>query len=147
MIYTGILCYTVSAIGCLLLAVLPHTSIKLLGYYMTWAQTGAYVMLMTIIGSTVSGYSKKIFYNGANMIAYTIGNFCGPLMLVESTKPKYIPTMWGLFGSNLFDIACFFAVRVILSHINKKRAPERTNEKTDVNLNLTDKEDKNYVYS
>lgn len=147
MFYTAMLCYAVAALGCLLLAVLPHTAVKLLGYYFTWAQTGAYVMLMTIIGSSVTGYSKKIFYFGANMIAYTIGNFCGPLMLVESTRPKYIPTMWGYFGSNLFDILCLVAVRYILNGINKKRAAERTDEPTDVMLNLTDKEDKNYVYS
>jgi hypothetical protein len=40
-IYTAIICYSVSALGCLLLAVLPNTGIKLLGYYFTWAQTGS----------------------------------------------------------------------------------------------------------
>jgi hypothetical protein len=104
-------------------------------------------MLLSIIGSTVNGYSKKIFYNGANMIAFTLGNFCGPLMLVPTAAPGYSPTMWGYFGSNIFDILCLFLVRMILVRINKKREPLRSNEPTDVNLNLTDKEDKNYVYS
>lgn len=40
-IYTALICYSVSALGCLLLAVLPNTGIKLLGYYFTWAQTGS----------------------------------------------------------------------------------------------------------
>ncbi|KAL0140001.1 major facilitator superfamily domain-containing protein [Mucor lusitanicus] len=146
-IYTALICYTVSALGCLLLAVLPNTGVKLVGYYFTWAQTGSYVMLISIIGSTVSGYSKKIFYNGANMLAYTIGNFAGPLMLVDSTKPSYTPTMWGLFGANLLNMVCLLLVRLILARINKKRAAERTDEPTDVYLNLTDKEDKNYVYN
>jgi hypothetical protein len=147
LIYTACICYCISALGCLLLAVLPNTAIKLLGYYFTWAQTGAYVMIISIIGATVSGYSKKIFYNGANMLAYTIGNFAGPLMLVESTKPSYTPTMWGLFGANIFNILCFLAIRVILVRSNKKRMHERSNEPTDVYLNLTDKEDRNYIYS
>ncbi|KAI9478395.1 MAG: major facilitator superfamily domain-containing protein [Benjaminiella poitrasii] len=146
-IYTAVICYLLSALGCLLLAVLPNNGIKLLGYYFTWAQTGSYVMLISLIGSTVSGYSKKIFYNGVNMLAYTIGNFAGPLMLVEHTKPAYIPTMWGYFGGNILNILCFLAVRIILSRINKKRLSERSNEPTDVYLNLTDKEDKNYIYS
>ncbi|CAO3644403.1 unnamed protein product [Mucor fragilis] len=146
-IYTALICYSVSALGCLLLAVLPNTGVKLVGYYFTWAQTGSYVMLISIIGSTVSGYSKKIFYNGANMLAYTIGNFAGPLMLVDSTKPSYTPTMWGFFGANLLNMVCLFLVRIVLARINKQRAVERTNEPTDVYLNLTDKEDKNYVYN
>lgn len=104
-------------------------------------------MLLSIIGSTVNGYSKKIFYSGANMIAYTIGNFCGPLMLVEHTGPEYRPTMWGLFGSNIFDILCLLLIRYLLVRTNKKRESLRSNEPTDVTLNLTDKEDKNYVYS
>ena len=40
-IYTALICYTVSALGCLLLAVLPNTGVKLVGYYLTWAQTGS----------------------------------------------------------------------------------------------------------
>ncbi|RCH84244.1 hypothetical protein CU098_008285, partial [Rhizopus stolonifer] len=145
-VYTAVVCYSISALGCLLLAVLPNTGVKLLGYYLSWAQTGSYVMLITVIGSTVSGYSKKIFYNGANMLAYTVGNFCGPLMLVESTKPAYVPTMWGFFACNLLNICCFLTVRFILARINKKRLPERSSEPTDVYLNLTDKEDRNYNY-
>lgn len=147
MIYTAVFCYIISAIGCLLLAVLPNTEIKLLGYYFTWAQTGSYVMLISVIGSTVSGYSKKIFYFGANMMAYTLGNFCGPLMLVESTGPAYIPAMWGYFAGNILNIICFLLVRLILVRSNKKRAPERDAQATDVYLNLTDRGDKNYIYS
>jgi hypothetical protein len=146
-IYTAIFLYVISGVGCLLLAVLPNTSIKLLGLYLTWAQTGAYIMIISIIGSTVSGYSKKIFYNGANMIAYTIGNFCGPLMLVSSTSPAYTPTMWGYFAANILNIICLLILRIILVRANKKREAERTPEVTDVYLNLTDKEDKNYVYT
>lgn len=81
------------------------------------------------------------------MLAYTIGNFAGPLMLVDSTKPSYTPTMWGFFGANLLNMVCLFLVRIVLARINKQRAVERTNEPTDVYLNLTDKEDKNYVYN
>jgi hypothetical protein len=146
-IYTAIFCYVISAIGCLLLALLPNTSIKLLGLYLTWAQVGAYVMIISIIGSTVSGYSKKIFYNGANMIAYTIGNFCGPLMLVSSTSPAYTPTMWGYFAANILNIICLLILRYKFFRSNKKREAERTAEVTDIYLNLTDKEDKNYLYT
>ncbi|KAI8095314.1 major facilitator superfamily domain-containing protein [Thamnidium elegans] len=147
MVYTAVIFYAVSATGCLLLAVLPHDGIKLLGYYLSWAQAGSYVMLISIIGSTVSGYSKKIFYFGVLMLGYTIGNFSGPLILVDSTRPEYLPAIWGLFAGNIFNALCLLTIRIILVKINKKRAPDRELEPTDVYLNLTDKQDKNYVYS
>ncbi|KAI9478365.1 MAG: major facilitator superfamily domain-containing protein [Benjaminiella poitrasii] len=147
MAYIAAICYAVAAVGCLLLAVLPNTAVRLLGLYLAWAQSGSYVMTVFLIGSTVSGYSKKIFYNCANMVAYTIGNFAGPLMLVERTKPTYMPTMWGYFAANVICIICFLTIRLILSRINKKRLPDRSDEPTDVYLNLTDKEDKNYIYN
>ncbi|KAI8990901.1 major facilitator superfamily domain-containing protein, partial [Mycotypha africana] len=147
MIYTAVICYTISAIGCLLLSVFPNSGIKLLGYYLTWAQTGSYVMLVAIVGSTVSGYSKKIFYNGVLMLAFTIGNFAGPLMLVEHTGPAYKPAMWGYFAANLLNSVLLMMIRIILDRTNKKRLKHGVGERTDVYLNLTDKEDKNYIYS
>jgi hypothetical protein len=145
-IWTTVLCYVISGTGCLLLAVLPNTRFKLLGYYLTWGQTGAQVMIIALIGSTVSGYSKKIFYNGANMLSSTIGNFFGPLMLVQSTAPAYVPTMWAFFAANVLNIICMVLIRYILARSNKKREAERSLKPTDVHLNLTDKEDKNYIY-
>lgn len=147
MVYTAVIFYVVSAIGCLLLAVLPHNGLKLLGYYLSYAQTASYAMIISLMGSSVSGYSKKIFYNGVFMLGYTIGNFGGPLMLVKSTGPEYVPTLWGWFAGNIFSILCLLTIRIILGRINKKRAPDRELEPTDVYLNLTDKQDKNYVYS
>ncbi|GAA5805739.1 major facilitator superfamily domain-containing protein [Helicostylum pulchrum] len=147
MVYTAVIFYCVSGIGCLLLAVLPHNGLKLLGYYLSYAQTASYATMIAIIGSTVSGYSKKIFYNGVFMLGYTIGNFGGPLMLADSTRPEFIPTIWGWFAGNIFSILCLLTIRIILGRINKKRAPDRELEPTDVYLNLTDKQDKNYVYS
>lgn len=67
-LWTTVLCYIVSAVGCILLAVLLQIRTKLLGYYLTWSVSAASVMLVTIAGSTISGYSKKIIYNSINMI-------------------------------------------------------------------------------
>ncbi|KAI9337633.1 hypothetical protein BD770DRAFT_415568 [Pilaira anomala] len=77
------------------------------------AQTGSYVMMITIIGSAVSGYSKKIFYNGILMFGYTIVNFSGPLMLVGNTSPEYAPAMWSFFTGNIFNMLCLFTIRII----------------------------------
>jgi hypothetical protein len=149
---TGQLCYsvmvlsTISGIGCLLLAVLPQNGIKLLAFYLSWPCTGAYTLIVTLISSTVSGYSKKIFYNGILMIAYTLGNFIGPLVILDNEAPAYKSAMWVYFTANVLVCVCFVLMRVWLSRLNVKKAPGRTNEPTDVNLNLTDREDPNYVY-
>lgn len=149
---TGQLCFsvmvlsTISGIGCLLLAVLPQNGIKLLAFYLSWPCTGAYTLIVSLISSTVSGYSKKIFYNGILMIAYTLGNFIGPLVILDHEAPAYKSAMWVYFAANVLVCVCFVLIRVWLSRLNVKKAPGRTNEPTDVNLNLTDREDPNYVY-
>lgn len=144
--YSAMFCYAISALGCLLLAVLPQSKIKLLGIYVSWGHTGGNVLILAMISMTVTGYSKKIFYNSINMLASTIGNFCGPLMLVEHNKPAYKPTMWSWFGANVLVIFCLLTIRFILARANKKCEADRSPEPTDVYLNLTDKQDKNFVY-
>lgn len=61
-----IACGGISMVGCILLACLPHTAIKLLGYYLAWGFNGSYVMLLTIVANNVSGYSKKVIYKQGN---------------------------------------------------------------------------------
>ncbi|KAI8875904.1 MFS general substrate transporter [Backusella circina FSU 941] len=144
--YTGLVLTVVSAVGCLLLAVLPQSGVKLLGYYLQWTSSGTYTLTVVIISSTVSGYSKKIFYNGMLMISYTLGNFVGPLMMVAHEAPTYKSAMWGYFAANIVVILSFYLVRRWLARINKKKAAGRTDTPTDVNLNLTDREDPNWSY-
>jgi hypothetical protein len=146
LVYSAIIMTAISMIGCLLLAVLPQTGVKLLGFYLTWPCTGAYTLMVTLVAGTVSGYSKKIFYNGAVMVAYTLGNFIGPLMIVDHEAPAYKSAMWGYFASNVVIIICFVVLRIWLTKVNKNKAPGRTNTPTDVSLNLTDREDPNWVY-
>lgn len=58
-IYTGILMCTIGLAGTLILIFIPDGAIKLLGYYLSWGLAEALPMLAAIIGSNVSGYSKK----------------------------------------------------------------------------------------
>lgn len=52
--------------------------------------TGVSALLQTLVSNNVSGYTKRVFFNGVNMVAMTIGNFCGPLMMAENQAPAYI---------------------------------------------------------
>ncbi|CAO3621600.1 unnamed protein product [Cunninghamella blakesleeana] len=140
-----IFCSSCAIIGCLLLAVLPHTAIKLLGYYLTWGYSATYSLLVSIIANNVSGYSKKVFYNAAMMIASNIGNIVGPLVMLEKETPGYRSGMIVfLFGNFVALVSCL--ISIYLMHCsNKKRLAEGVT-KTDAHLDLTDREDPNFIY-
>lgn len=50
-------------------------------------------MFNATVGSNVSGYTKKIFYNGSVVAATIIGQFIGPLVMLERDKPRYVTGM------------------------------------------------------
>ncbi|CEJ02809.1 Putative Expressed protein [Rhizopus microsporus] len=62
-IITAIVMSLTSMIGCILIIVIPGTA-KLVGFYLTWAMTGVMALLQTIVSNNVSGYTKRVFYNG-----------------------------------------------------------------------------------
>ena len=73
----GALMSIISLIGALLLVTIPTSPVQLVGIFL--AQTSPpYTLLQTCISNNVSGYTKKIFYTGGNLVAYCIGNFVGP---------------------------------------------------------------------
>ncbi|KAI8148208.1 major facilitator superfamily domain-containing protein [Fennellomyces sp. T-0311] len=143
---TGALMSTISLVGCIILAVVKQGPAKLAGFYIAWALTGGYSLLITTIGANVSGYSKKIFYNGAFVIFYTLGNFIGPLVMLEREAPRYTGAMTGFCIGNGVAIVCYLIMRFTMARENKKRLANPPTESTDVTLDLTDKQDKNFIY-
>ncbi|CAO3621471.1 unnamed protein product [Cunninghamella blakesleeana] len=140
-----ITCGMISMTGCILLIVLPHNGIKLLGYYLVAANGGFYVVLLTIVASNVSGYSKKIFYNSSLMIAFTLGNFIGPLVMRANEAPIYRTGMATFAISNLVVVICALSSLYLMYCSNKKRLATGIT-KTDAYLDLTDREDANFIY-
>ncbi|KAI8149503.1 major facilitator superfamily domain-containing protein [Fennellomyces sp. T-0311] len=149
--YVGALFSIVSMIGALLLCTIPGGGPKLIGLYLS-ATSPPGAMLNTSISHNVAGYTKKIFYNGANMVAYCIGNFVGPLMMVEHTAPRYIGGMSGYIVADFLAALLFVYLRWSYNRENKRRAqlikegqvpPPAENREE---LDLTDQEDLNFVY-
>ncbi|GAN05054.1 allantoate permease protein [Mucor ambiguus] len=137
---------TISLVGVILLAVLPNSGIKLLGYFLAWAMNGTAVILLTIAGANVTGYTKKIFYNAMNMIFYTLGNFTGPLIMLEKEFPTYKTGMIIYCIANAAILVMLFVVRQIMGRENKKRLANPSVEKIDVKDDLTDRENRNFIY-
>lgn len=133
-------------IGLILLLAIPSGGVKLLGYYLSWASTGSYALIITMIGNNVKGYTKKIFYNGSLMCFYTIGNFCGPLMMVAKQAPRYLGGIGGFLGGYVVALICYIIMRIWMSRENKRRLANLTGEPCDIYQDLTDREDKNFIY-
>lgn len=144
LVWTACVTSVVSLVGCLLLAVLPHQPIKLFAYYLSWAFNGSYAMLLTIVGSNVKGYSKKIFYNGGIMIFYTIGNFAGPLMMVSEEAPSYRSGMIGFTVAMFVVILALNVSRLWMARRNVQRKDHRGH--TDAYLDQSDTQDLNFTY-
>ena len=80
--HVGAFMSIISFVGALFLTVIPTGGAMLVGIFLS-ATSPAYTLLQTMISNNVSGYTKKIFYTGGNLVAYCLGNFVGPLMMVD----------------------------------------------------------------
>lgn len=141
----------IGMVGCIILAALPGGRVKLLGLYLS-SVSPSYVLLQTSISSNVSGYTKKIFYTGMNMVAFCLGNFVGPLILLEREAPRYISGM-SAYAAVDFVVAILFGYLAFsYNHLNRQRQslkdagqiePRPTNFEE---FDMTDKEDLNFNY-
>ena len=145
-IYTAVGLMIIDILGLILLEVIPQPHVKLVGFYMSWAYAAVYVLMVTSISNNVSGYTKKIFYNGMVMIFYTIGNFCGPLMIVESQAPNYISAMIGYICANFVVVILLLIARQKMANVNKQRTTSPAVIMTNVEDDLSDLQDTNFLY-
>jgi len=80
------------------------------------------------------------------MIFYTIGNFIGPLVMLEKEAPTYKTGMIIYCIGNAAIIVMLFIVRQIMARENKIRLANPPAEKLDVKDDLTDKENRHFIY-
>jgi hypothetical protein len=107
---------------------------------------GTSVMLLTLAGANVVGYTKKIFYNGTNMIFYTLGNFIGPLLMLEREAPVYKTGMIIYCVGVAAIIVMLFINRQLQARENARRLAIEHPMVVDVNEDLTDKENTTFIY-
>ena len=79
--YVGALMCCITFIGVLLLTVLPVGGYMLAGIFLATIDSVSTIVL-SAISNNVSGYTKKVFYNGSYLVAYCLGNFAGPLLII-----------------------------------------------------------------
>ncbi|CAO0795083.1 unnamed protein product [Mucor circinelloides] len=150
-IYSACGLMVANIVGLILLLVIPVTRVKLLGFYMAWAYCSVYVLLVTSISNNVTGYTKKIFYNGVLMIFYTVGNFVGPLMMVT---PPYIEGMLGYLAANCIVVVLLLIARWRMALVNRRRllllahtsAASMAAANTFTQDDISDEQDQNFIY-
>jgi hypothetical protein len=135
----------VNLLGCVIMAAVPGIP-KLAGFYICWAMVGTGALLQTLISNNVSGYTKRVFYNASGMVAMTVGNFIGPLMMTGNQAPSYVGAMVGYSISNVIVIACIILVYIIMKRENNRRLANPSTTKSNIYLDLTDKQDRNFIY-
>ncbi|KAL9546431.1 hypothetical protein MBANPS3_006662 [Mucor bainieri] len=143
--FTAIGTAIISLLGCILLAVIPGTP-KLVGLYLSWAMTGTASLILTLVSNNVSGYTKKVFYNAVLVVGTTLGNFIGPLIMVEQQAPSYWGGIVGFCLANAMIIVLLLVLYIMMMRENKRRLANPPENDTDIYLDLTDKQDKNFIY-
>ncbi|KAI7855503.1 major facilitator superfamily domain-containing protein [Circinella umbellata] len=144
--YVGMLMCMISAAGCLILVIVVDGPVKLAGYYLSWGMSGASALLAATIGNNVSGYSKKIFYNTIYVVGTTVGQFIGPLCMLEREAPRYLTGPIVFTIGNAVAFLCFIINRIMMGMENKRRRANPPDERPDLSLGPTDKEDRGFIY-
>ncbi|KAG0179517.1 hypothetical protein DFQ29_002024 [Apophysomyces sp. BC1021] len=145
-LYVASAMLALGSLGTLLMVVIPVSKYKLIGQYLGLASVSSYILMMASITNNVSGYTKKIFYNGMMMVFYTIGNFIGPFVMAPQFAPHYV--------GSLVMYVCFMAVGAVsllvarwqMARVNRKRQAMPSSTETNVEDDLTDAQDPNFVY-
>lgn len=133
----------------LLVAILNGNNFRLLGLYMSGAGTACYVLLQTSITSNFSGYTKKVFYTGGNLVFYTFGNLIGPLLLVTRDSLKYVMGMGIYIGANAFIIILSGYIRYSFVLANKRHHLDKNSNAValpDDLEDITDVQNEHFVY-
>ncbi|KAI7859824.1 major facilitator superfamily domain-containing protein [Circinella umbellata] len=149
--HVGAFMSIISFLGALFLTVIPTGGAMLVGIFLS-ATSPAYTLLQTMISNNVSGYTKKIFYTGGNLVAYCLGNFVGPLMMVDHETPRYLSGMIGYMVADVLAAVLFVYVRWSLASENKRRQKLKNEGKLPPQIenrelhDLTDREDVHFMY-
>ncbi|KAI7853649.1 major facilitator superfamily domain-containing protein [Circinella umbellata] len=150
--YVGAFMCCITFIGVLLLTLLPEGGYMLIGIFLATID-GVSTIVLSSISSNVSGYTKKVFYNGSYLVAYCLGNFTGPLLIFPHEAPRYLTGMSIYMASMLISAILFLYARWTCVRDNRYRQQLKNENAsstftTDGNqpIDLTDKEDLQFIY-
>ncbi|KAI9316390.1 major facilitator superfamily domain-containing protein [Dichotomocladium elegans] len=145
-LYVACVMLVITIIGLILLITIPVPKAKLLGLYLLWGYCAAFSMFLSSVANNVCGYTKKLFYSSCIIVFYTIGNFAGPLMMVDSQKPLYLGGMIAYIAADAIAILLLLYARYWMARSNRERLSRGISKSEGEKLDMTDREDPNFIY-
>ncbi|KAI8071041.1 major facilitator superfamily domain-containing protein [Gongronella butleri] len=144
--YVGMGSAFICLIGCVMLAAIPDGyTVKIMGLYLAFWTTPAFIMMQTLVNNNVKGTTKKTFYSSAQLCAYSLGNFIGPICLLNQA-PRYTWGMTVFSIANFIEIFIFAYIRWSLMRDQRRRKDTALPAHERQVNNLTDKEDLTFSY-
>ncbi|KAI9255749.1 major facilitator superfamily domain-containing protein [Phascolomyces articulosus] len=147
----GAIMAVVSFTGVFVLYVVPHGPVRLLGVYLSTIMA-PYILVLVSCACNVAGYSKKAFYNACIFIALCLGNFIGPLIMLEREAPRFLTALTVYMAADLTAALLFIYVYWIhrrRNHIRStiedqgKLTPPQNNQ---VQKDMSDQEDISFKF-
>ncbi|KAG0163724.1 hypothetical protein DFQ28_011304 [Apophysomyces sp. BC1034] len=148
-LYTASILLVCAMTGLILLVAIPLERAKLLGLYLSWGYAAAYTLVLVSVANNVAGYTKKIFYSSCMMVFYTVGNFCGALLMLPNEYPHYTTGMIVYIVCDGVSIALLLIARYYMAKSNRVRLenPSAVLDNKDLLADdLTDRENPDYIY-
>ncbi|KAH9999763.1 MFS general substrate transporter [Xylariaceae sp. FL0662B] len=141
-------------VGLFMIVCLPlsNSGGRLAGYYLYQSSSTGFVALLGLISTNIAGWTKKTTAAAMYLIAYCVGNIIGPQVFQSTDAPQY-------HNASITVLVCACVAFAIMIFIyfwcirqNKLKAavrasPEYTKVDGQEFLDLTDRENPEFIYS
>ncbi|OBT89035.1 hypothetical protein VE02_02186 [Pseudogymnoascus sp. 03VT05] len=117
------ICSWLTAIlGFLLIRELPTSNKygRLVGAWLMNAFAAAFPLLLSLLATNVTGFTKKATVQAHFFIFYCAGNIAGPQLFISKEKPRYLTAYNGCIGSLCAVIVLAIILRFYLDWENKR---------------------------
>ncbi|KAJ5518749.1 Major facilitator superfamily domain general substrate transporter [Penicillium expansum] len=122
-----IVSWIITIVGILLIRQLPTSNKygRLVGAWLMNSFAASFPLLLSLLASNVTGFTKKTTVQAHFFIFYCAGNIAGPQLFIEREAPHYLTAYNGCLGSLAVAIGLAVILRFYLDWENKRRDKEQ----------------------
>ncbi|KAI9488689.1 major facilitator superfamily domain-containing protein [Zychaea mexicana] len=115
-----IIMLAITMTGLILMCVVPLGPAQMAGIILS-NPAPCSVVIEACILNNISGFTKRTFFMTSFLIAYSMGNFIGPIMLLAREAPRYYSGLIGYLVADLIVCGLLLVVRYLNKRENKRR--------------------------
>ncbi|KAL1311495.1 hypothetical protein AAFC00_001618 [Neodothiora populina] len=127
-----------------------HPYARLACLWISFAYTATWTLSMSVSVANTAGRTKRTVTNATLITGYCLGNFAGPFFFVNSQAPDYPLGVGMMLFCVAVQVCCILGIWLTLWRRNHSRIATDVQPDTGVLddglFDLTDKENKNFVY-